>query len=205
MTNRAVRSCRTVLLVLLSLFAVLVGAGAPVAASATYDFDTTCENVREGCDENLARPPVLLLAGIQEQPASLLSAARGAPTTVGSSFVAPNRTPELPNPSTINNAAAPIRSFVTQTDTVYCRVYSDRAAGGFLTSAPPRSSADAISSLALPSGNRATFVQEVAVPAGTRLQSSVAAEAFGQSGGALQFELLDRIPIDSFGPGRPLG
>ncbi len=119
--------------------------------------------------------------------------------------VAPRTTPELARPSTINNAGAPIRSFVTQTDTVYYRVYSgDSTVGGFLTSAPPRSSAEAISSLALPPGNKATFVQEVVVPAGTRVQSSLATSAFGQPGGALQFQLLDEIPRSSFGPGRPL-
>lgn len=128
-----------------------------------------------------------------------------APVEQACSF-APRTTPELARPSTINNAGAPIRSFVTQTDTVYYRVYSgDSTVGGFLTSAPPRSSADAISSLALPPGNQATYVQEVLVPAGTRLQSSLATEAFGQPGGALQFELLDRIPIENFGPGSPLG
>jgi hypothetical protein len=115
-------------------------------------------------------------------------------------------TPELARPSTINNAGAPILSFVTQTETVFYRVYSgDSTVGGFLTSARPSSSAEAVTSLALPPGNRATYVQEVLVPAGTRLQSSLATEAFGQLGGALQFELLDRIPIGNFGPGRPLG
>jgi hypothetical protein len=36
-----------------------------------------------------------------------------------------------------------------------------------------------------------------------RLQSSIAERAFGQPGGMLQFELLDRIPIKNFGEGVP--
>ena len=59
-------------------------------------------------------------------------------------------------------------------------------------------------SFALPPGNQATFVQVVIVPAGTCLQSSIAADAYGQTGRALQFELLDLIPRSSFGPGVPL-
>jgi hypothetical protein len=35
------------------------------------------------------------------------------------------------------------------------------------------------------------------------LQSPVAAEAFGQPGGLLQFELLERIDPKFFGPGMP--
>lgn len=57
--------------------------------------------------------------------------------------------------------------------------------------------------LDLPPGNRADFIQEVLVPGGTRMQSSVATEAFGQPGRLLQFELLDQIPIKNFGPGVP--
>lgn len=60
-----------------------------------------------------------------------------------------------------------------------------------------------MSGLALPPGNRADFIQEVNVPAGTRLQSSIATEAFGQSGGHLQYELIDLIDPKNFGPGVP--
>jgi hypothetical protein len=41
----------------------------------------------------------------------------------------------------------------------------------------------------------------VIVPAGTRLQRSRALGAFGQRGGAEQFELLDMIPSENFGAG----
>ena len=111
---------------------------------------------------------------------------------------------ELANPATVNNASSPIRSFVTEADTTYLRVYSgDKTAGGFLMGSAPSSADSAVSGLALPPGNNADFIQEVLVPSGTRLQSSIAAPAFGQPGGLLQFELLDQIPVKNFGPGLP--
>jgi hypothetical protein len=60
-----------------------------------------------------------------------------------------------------------------------------------------------VAGLALPPANTAEYIQDVMVPAGTRLQSSIAAPAFGQPGGMLQFELLERIPIKNFGEGVP--
>jgi hypothetical protein len=111
---------------------------------------------------------------------------------------------ELANPETVSNAASPIRSFVTSEDQTYYRVFSgDRTVGGFLTGAAPACADEAVAGLALPPGNTADFIQEVLVPAGTRLQSSIASEAFGQPGGLLQFELLDQIPIKNFGEGIP--
>lgn len=111
---------------------------------------------------------------------------------------------ELANPTTVNNASSPITSFVTETDSTFVRVYSDSPAGSFLADVAPASADDAVRGLALPPSNTADFIQDVTVPAGTRIQSSVAAEAFGQPGGLMQFELLERIPDSSFGPGRPL-
>jgi hypothetical protein len=100
----------------------------------------------------------------------------------------------------------PIRSFVTGEDQTYYRVFSgDRNVGSFLTGAPPASADQAVAGLALPPANTAEFIQEVMVPAGTRLQSSIAAPAFGQPGGMLQFELLERIPVNNFGEGVPFG
>ena len=75
--------------------------------------------------------------------------------------------------------------------------------GGFLTGAPPASADDAIRGLALPRGNREDLIQEVRVPAGTRLQRSIASEAFDQPGVPLQFELLDLIDPKNFGVGKP--
>ena len=105
-----------------------------------------------------------------------------------------------------NKPHSPIRSFVTAEDHTYYRVFSgDRNVGSFLTGAPPASADRAVAGLALPPANTAEFIQEVMVPAGTRLQSSLAAPAFGQPGGMLQFELLERIPIKNFGEGMPFG
>lgn len=54
---------------------------------------------------------------------------------------------------------------------------------------------------------KADFLQQVLVPAGTRLQRSRAAAVhqWGRNrGGAEQFELLERIPVKNFGEGVPL-
>jgi hypothetical protein len=53
----------------------------------------------------------------------------------------------------------------------------------------------------LPTSNQASYLQEVLVPAGTRLQRSRALPNFGRRGGGEQFEILDRIPDDNFGAG----
>jgi hypothetical protein len=127
-------------------------------------------------------------------PQTAAEAGGGAATTVGpKAITAGGRVP---------NQLAPIRSFVTQEDRAYYRVFSgERNVGGFLMGAPPASADEAVAGLALPPENTADFLQEVLVPAGTRLQSSIAAPAFGQPGGLLQFELLEDIPIKNFGPG----
>jgi hypothetical protein len=98
----------------------------------------------------------------------------------------------------------PIRSFVAADNLTYYRVFTgDRPAGSFLTGAPPASADQAVSGLALPPTNTAEFIQEVTVPAGTRLQSSIVREAFDQPGGLLQFELMVRLPAKNFGEGVP--
>jgi len=78
-------------------------------------------------------------------------------------------------------------------------------AGSWLTPVKPTSSAAARAGLALPAENAAIYVSEVAVPAGTRIQVGVAGEAFGMPGGWSQVELLERIPMESFGKGWLLG
>lgn len=90
-------------------------------------------------------------------------------------------------------------------DQTFYRVFSgDSTTGGFLTRVPPASRAQAVEGLALPLTNTAEFIQQVTVPAGKRLQRSRALPAFGRRGGREQFELLDHIPGESFGPGVPL-
>ena len=86
------------------------------------------------------------------------------------------------------------------------RVYGGGAnqVGSWLTPTLPASAEAAEASLALPPSNLATFVSKVNVPAGTQFQIGRAAAAFGQPGGGLQVQLLERIPTSSFEPGVPL-
>ena len=87
---------------------------------------------------------------------------------------------------------------------MFFRVFSgDSSRGSFLTKVLPTSQRGAVEGLALPPGNNADFIQQVLVPAGTRLQRSRALPAFGRRGGKEQFQLLDKIPNESFGPGVP--
>ncbi len=110
----------------------------------------------------------------------------------------------LPKGRYAANAGGKIVSFVTAKTERYYRVYSKNRVGGFLTKVKPKNSRYATEGLALPAGNEAKYVQEVVVPAGTRLQRSRCLPAFGRRGGLEQFELLDKIPESSFGPGVPL-
>jgi hypothetical protein len=113
----------------------------------------------------------------------------------------------LPTPSVVPNAGGVTRSFVQEADQVFYRVSTDSQRGAFLTSVKPASSAFAREALALPPQNTAAYIQEVLVPAGTRLQRSRALPVpeFGRfRGGAEQFQLLDQIPNQNFGPGLPL-
>lgn len=105
------------------------------------------------------------------------------------------------------NAGGTIRSFVTARDQTFFRVSSaeQSSEGGFLTATAPRSSTWAREALALPPENDASFIQEVLVPAGTRLQRSRALPLFGRQGGGEQFQLLQRIPTSNFGFRRVFG
>lgn len=86
------------------------------------------------------------------------------------------------------------------------RVWGGRSAqaGSWLSPIAPSSSAAARRLLALPKENAATFISRVQIPAETRIQYGTAARAFGQPGGGIQIQLLERIPISNFGPGVPL-
>lgn len=101
-----------------------------------------------------------------------------------------------------------VRSFTTQVDEVYYRVFSgSNVEGSYLSKVRPRSADWAVEAFALPPTNRADFIQEVLVPAGTRLQRSRAARNRWGRGGAEQFELIQPQPgvyqpVD-FGPGIP--
>jgi hypothetical protein len=110
----------------------------------------------------------------------------------------------LSAPKGIPNAGGYIRSFVTEKSEVYYRVYSTRPDGAFLTKVPPKSRALAREGLALPPSNEATYIQEVFVPAGTRLQRSRALPVpeFGKRGSMEQFYLIDEIAKTNFKEGK---
>jgi RHS repeat-associated protein len=158
-----------------------------------------------------ARPLASLTRTSSPPSPALQSWRNGAPlegpamfVKAGSQFPIVNPARLLPAGTEVPNAAGHIRSFVSQSDKVYYRVFTTTQQGRFLTAVPPRSRALAIEVLALPPSNRATFIQEVLVPAGSTLQRSRALPAFGARGGAEQFELLQPISSSYFGQGIPL-
>ena len=77
-------------------------------------------------------------------------------------------------------------------------------AGSWLSPIPFESADAAKSLLALPSENSAEFISVVRIPARTQIEYGTATSAFGQAGGGIQIQLLDRIPLGNFGPGTPL-
>jgi hypothetical protein len=182
--------------------AISGGAGA-AGASATAQLLTT-GHISVG---QLARDTAIgIVTGGLAGAATHTLATRAAAASAGAAETssAASGPLELANPITVNNAASPIRSFATAQDQTYYRVFSGtNTDGAFLTGAPPAGSQAAIEGLALPPGNTAEFLQEVHVPAGTMLQSSITGPAFGQPGGMLQFQLLERLDPKFYGPGVP--
>jgi len=126
-----------------------------------------------------------------------------------SSITSPSRL--IGSGESVPYAGGYLRSFTLEKDKIFFRVFSgDRNVGGFLTGVKPKNSAFAQEGLSLPRLNTAEFIQEVFVPAGTRLQRSRALPMRtpnsifpNRRGGLEQFELLDRIAIENFGPGVP--
>ncbi len=113
----------------------------------------------------------------------------------------------LPAPTYQNPRTGEIVSAVSEQDSTFYQVASTPDAIGrskWLSVTRPASSSDAISGLALPPGNTAAYISEVTVPAGVRFQTSTASRLFGQPGGWLQAELLERSPLVKFGPPQPL-
>lgn len=112
----------------------------------------------------------------------------------------------LSAPTSVNQWAGNTLSRVTQSDEVFYRVWGGESGqiGEWLSPINPASGAAARAGLALPPGNAASFVSEVVVPAGTRLQVGAAGGAFGMPGGWTQVRLLERIAADAFGKGVPL-
>ncbi|WP_161487377.1 hypothetical protein [Sulfitobacter sp. HI0076] len=135
-----------------------------------------------------------------------LGKARSITKTIEATRKTLRQTKLLPSPQKLGHtpyAAGRIRSFVTQKTETYYRVYSgDKTTGGFLTKSRPKSREWAQQALTLPPSNKATKIQKVIVPAGTRLIRSRALGAFGRRGGAEQFLLLDKIPRGNFKNGK---
>jgi RHS repeat-associated protein len=95
------------------------------------------------------------------------------------------------DPAKVAHQGGGLRSFTSQSDEFFYRVYSgNNIRGAFLTKVKPRSAAWAKEALALPPGNNADFIQRVTVPRGTVLQRSRALPNRWGRGGAEQFELL---------------
>ena len=101
--------------------------------------------------------------------------------------------------------ASPVSRVSTEGEKMY-RVYGGDAkkAGAWITPIRPSSSIEARQGLALPPENAVTQIAEVTLPAGVRMQTGGAASAFGQPGGWPQVELLERVPLSSFGDSVPL-
>ncbi|MFV2045152.1 MAG: RHS repeat-associated core domain-containing protein, partial [Anaerolineales bacterium] len=112
----------------------------------------------------------------------------------------------LPAPRGFNPDAGEIISVRTARDIVAYRVWGGEAkkVRAWLAPFRPPDRLVARQVLALPPENLALYVSEVTIPAGTRVQFSLAAENFGLPGGAVQIQLLDQIPDSAFGPGHPL-
>lgn len=85
-------------------------------------------------------------------------------------------------------------------DYTFFRVFSKNEIGKYLCKNLPCSPEAAVEGLALPDENKAEYFQLVKVPKGTRVQCSLAGEAFGHAGGMEQYQLLERISKDCFGP-----
>lgn len=133
--------------------------------------------------------------------------AQGAPAVVDRGRVAANTGPKALNAaSRVSPWAGPSLSRLTREGEVMYRVWGGGAdkAGSWLTPTNPISSAAARQGLALPAENAALYVSKVTLPAGVRVQVGAAGPAFGQPGGWAQMQLLERIPLSSFGKGVPL-
>lgn len=191
-----------VFLLLLLILAIPSWGMAPLSGEDNYQYDVaqiteTTQNYTYDADLNL-------ISASESQLSNSLPvhAGGGLYFVFVDNFLATKRTA---------NEAGVVREFATKADQTFYRVFSgDNSVGGFVTAVKPKSSAFAREALALPRANHGNLVQEVLVPAGTRVRRSRAAsiranETFpNRRGGAEQFELLDRIPTGNFGSGSSL-
>ncbi|MCU1479244.1 MAG: hypothetical protein JWQ19_30 [Subtercola sp.] len=141
--------------------------------------------------------------------AGVCSAAEAAAVTAGGAVGAGSATAPLALEAAteVDPWGGSTLSRVTNTDENMFRVWGDRAgqSGEWLSPIEPSSASAARQGLALPPANGAQFFSRVTVPAGTRIQVGPAGAAFGQPGGWPQVRLLERIGIENFQDGVPLG
>ena len=99
--------------------------------------------------------------------------------------------------SGVANATGDIVSTVLDKATTVFRVHGGTSSqiGEFVSPTPLTSSAQATADLALHPGNTASTMSTLQIPAGTRVQTSTAAPAFGQPGGGQQMQLLEHADI----------
>lgn len=187
---------------------------------ATHDTTTTDGGLRSLGD--LARPngPTTPATYAYNDLGQLAQIARGcnlaeeradgataALAVVKRSGVAANTAPKaLAASSRVAPWAGSSLSRLSREGEVMYRVYGGGAgkAGSWITPINPISSAAARQGLALPAENAALYVSKVTLPGGVRMQVGTAGSAFGQPGGWAQAQLLERIPLSSFGKGVPL-
>ena len=175
-------------------------AAAGIVGTALWGINTAVE----AADQVLGAPGALEAFGFMTAPFAAAGAFGEIENTATANISSVKQTPLLTQGSQSPNAGGVIRSFIQETDKIYHRVFSENQTGSFLTAVKPKSSSFAQEALALPPENTANYIQEVLVPSGTRLQRSRATAAFGRSGGAEQFQLLDNIPNSNFGKEAPL-
>lgn len=180
------------------LATLLSSASASAATTATAETRVRASSV---VVDVLVGPPEHIAAGQR------LGEAAGRVVTTVATGVAANAGPKALNAaSRVSPWAGPSLSRLTREGETMYRVWGGGAdkAGSWLTPINPISSAAARQGLALPAENAALYVSKVTLPAGVRIQVGTAGRAFGQPGGWAQAQLLERIPLSSFGKGVPL-
>ena len=177
--------------------------------SITWGYDAQTSRVTNGYDlrpvSDTDYDSATLLVGNERRAEA--PGVNGLFVQIGRSVAAKTGTPKLLAPYTgYQPWAGEIRSVTAASDTTMYRVWGggSQQAGAWLSPIRPTSAAGATESLALPGANTAQFYSEVLVPAGTRYQIGTAAGANGLTGGGVQVQLLERIPVGNYGPGVPL-
>ncbi len=161
--------------------------------------------------------PAILMAGVTVGAGGLLAGGTAAATEATSADLATataeasasevaGAAPKLLTGGGVNSWEGGITSTITDSPTTMWRVWGGGSGrtGQWLSTVKPTNAFEAQEGLALPPGNTATFLSQVVVPAGVRIQIGQAAGIWGRAGGWEQVQLLDKIPAGSFGEGSVL-